>query len=930
MVHNGEGSAEYRVPRDFFQRTYLTDGLKQLFVNALHRLSGVGGDPVIDLQTNFGGGKTHSLLALYHLFSGVPVSDLMGIEPILTEAGVVRPPQAQRAVLVGSALSPGQPPTKPDGCVIHTLWGELAWQLLGKAGFAMVAEADRQGVSPGSEVLCRLFTAASPCLILIDEWVVYVRQLYSTSGLPGGSFDANLSFAQSLTEAAKLAPRTLVVASIPASDTETGGEGGREAAIRLRNIFWRIESPWRPANREEGYEIVRRRIFQDITQPALFTARDAVAKNFVDWYRSQPQEFPPDCREADYERRIKIAYPIHPELFDRLYSDWSSIEKFQRTRGVLRLMAAIVHTLWQMADPGLLIMPANVPVDGTTVRPELTRYLEDNWIPVIEKDVDGAHSLPRRLDGDNSNLGRYSACLRVARTIYLGSAPVISNPHKGLTEAQIKLGCVQPGESAAIFGDALRRLSDNATHLYIDNQRFWFSTQQSVNRLAQDRAVQWDEETVLEEIEKRLKAEQNTRDDFARVHVCPVSSADITDDDTATRLVILKPQYTHAIHDLQSRARATAKEMLDHRGNANRQYRNTLIFLTADRNRLEDLKQGVRLFLAWESICRDNDALDLNLDNFQKNQAQKKREDANKIVDMRIPETYFWLLVPDQPDPRQPDELEERKMQPQQGPLAINASRKLKNEGMLITQYAGVLLRQEMERIPLWRSNHVAVKELAENFARYVYLPRLKNTDVLLSAIREGVQSLFWQQETFAYADGYDEVHNRYLALKAGQQVQIILNATSVLVKSEVAATQIAADSAQTTHNAIPVVEPVTMVYPETQPKPRAVNEQTGTIQNRPPVMTPAQSLIAQPATVEARSHRFYGSVNIRPLMMASDAGKIMEEVVKNLTSLYGSNVQVTLEIQANIPNGVPRDREHDITEHCLSLHFGSFGFEKE
>ncbi|HVB25781.1 MAG TPA: Swt1 family HEPN domain-containing protein [Ktedonobacteraceae bacterium] len=935
-VHNGEGSVEYRIPHDFFQRTYLTNGLKQLLVNALQRLHGSGGDPVIDLQTNFGGGKTHSLLALYHLFSGVPVSELVGIEPVLDAARVAHPPQARRAVLVGYALSPGGPRTKPDGCVINTLWGELAWQLLGKDGFAMVAESDRLGVSPGSEILRELFVAASPCLILIDEWVVYARQLYGVSNLPGGSFDANLSFAQSLTEAVKAAPRTLVVATIPASDTETGGEGGREAAIRLKNIFGRIESPWRPADREEGYEIVRRRLFQPIADPSLFTARDTVAKTFVDLYRSQQQEFPANCREADYERRIKIAYPIHPELFDRLYTDWSSIEKFQRTRGVLRLMAAVVHTLWERQDASLLILPATVPIDESTVQFELTRYMEDSWVPVIEKDVDGSHSLPLRLDGDNPNLGRYSACRRVSRTIYLGSAPVLSNPNKGLTEVQIKLGCVQPGESVATFGDALRRLSDNATHLYVDNQRYWFSTQQSVNRLAQDRAAQLDEETVLDEIEKRLRTEQNTRGDFSRVHVCPASGADIADDDTATRLVILKPQFTHAVRDAQSQARATAKDMLDHRGNANRQYRNTLIFLAADRNRLEDLKQSMRRFLAWDSICSDNEKLNINLDNFQKNQAQTKRDDAKKSVESIIPETYIWFLVPDQPDPRRPDELQEIKMQPQpQSSLATNASRRLKGEDMLITQYAGTLLRREMDRIPLWRGNHVTVKELSENFARYVYLPRLKNTDVLLRAIAEGVQTVYWQTEAFAYADSYDESRARYLGLKAGQQIQVTLNATSVVVKPEAAAAQFAADAALAAQTAQTAAQ-TTMAYTGGQTIQRAVSEQQSSMQNMSTTpttlapMNPAQFLAGQPATIESRPQRFYGSVTIRPLMMGSDAAKIKDEVIQHLEALQKDGVKVTLEIQATIPSGIPADVVQIIKENCQTLHFEGFGFEEE
>src|SRR5947208_9883154 len=274
QVHRGEGADEYREPREFFQRTFLTEGLRHLLTNALLRLETNAGDPVVELQTNFGGGKTHSMLALYHLVSGVPVSDLSGIEPVLQKAGVSRPPRAQRAVLVGTALSPGQAHTKPDGTVVRTLWGDLAWQLLDKDGYDLVAEADRQGVSPGSDVLRQIFAAASPCLILIHDWVAHMRQLYGVPGLPAGSFDPNLSFAQALTEAAKAAPKTLLVASIPASDIEIGGEVGREACVRLRNTFGRLESMWRPASAEEGFEIVRRRLFQPINEQRDFTARD--------------------------------------------------------------------------------------------------------------------------------------------------------------------------------------------------------------------------------------------------------------------------------------------------------------------------------------------------------------------------------------------------------------------------------------------------------------------------------------------------------------------------------------------------------------------------------------------------------------------------------------------------------------------------------
>jgi len=928
QVARGLGAQEYRDPRAFYQRTYLTYGLRRLLIDALQRLDGSGGNPVVDLQTNFGGGKTHSLLALYHLFSGVPASELAGLDAVLREAGVAKPPEAQRAVLVGYELSPGIPRPKPDGCIVNTLWGELAWQLLGKDGFAMVAEADRQGVSPGSDVLRELFAAAAPCLILIDEWVVYARQLYNISGLPGGSFDANLSFAQSLTEAAKAAPRTLLVATIPASDAETGGEGGREAAERLKRIFGSVESPWRPADAEEGFEIVRRRLFQNIADPASFVARDAVARAFVEFYRGQPQEFPAVCGEADYERRIRHAYPIHPELFDRLYTDWSSIEGFQRTRGVLRLMAAVVHALWEGQDNSILIMPATVPVAAPKVQYELTRYLENSWVPVIESEVDGTNALPARLDRENPNLGRYSACRRVARTIYLGSAPTLRSQNRGLPVRQINLGCTQPGESVAIFGDALRRLADSSAYLTVEGQRYWYSTQPTVARLAQDRAAQYSDEEVLDKIEERVRAEQANRGDFARVHPCPASSSDVADDDMAARLVILKPRFSHALHDAQSSGMAQARDILNTRGDALRHYRNTLVFLAADRARLEDLKQGMRQFLAWESILRDSESL--NLDASQRNQASTRLKSAEETVKARIPETYIWLLVPEQLDTHQPESIEEYRLQPQpQSPLASNASRKLRTEDLLLTQYAGTLLRGKMDEIPLWRGDHVTVKELAEFFARYLYLPRLKNTEVLLAAIREGVQSLTWEQETFAYADSYDAERQRYLGLKAGQQVQVALNSNAVVVKPEAAARQFVAD-AQVTQQAATAL---TYTAPgASSAKSPAVSERGGSTLLEParPTATPSSTeQTTLPAERTPQAQRFHGSIKLNPRMMAGNAGTIMDEVVRHLTAIYGADVQVTLEIQATIP-AVPDDIKRTIEENCRTLRFESFDFEEE
>ena len=693
-----------------------------------------------------------------------------------------------------------------------------------------------------------------------------------------------------------------------------GGERGRAALARLKNAIGRVEASWRPASPDEGFEIVRRRLFQPIADPKVFVDRDQVARSFVEMYGTQHQEFPPDCREASYERRIKAAYPIHPELFDRLFNDWSTLEKFQRTRGVLRLMAAVIHSLWERQDSNLLIMPANVPVDDIRVQFELTRYLEDSWHPVIEKDVDGQHSLPLALDRDNPNLGRYSACRRVARTIYMGSAPTQRAANRGIEDRQVKLGCVQPGESVATFGDALRRLTDRATYLYVDGRRYWYSTQPTVTRLAEDRATQLHEHEVSEEIIRRVRKEQGRRGDFEKVHACPASHADVPDEAEA-RLVILGPEHPHTAKTADSRAMVEAQTMLDTRGSAPRNYRNTLVFLAADSNRIRELEAAARQYLAWNSIWQQREPL--NLDPFQTRQAETKRQSADETVEIRIPETYQWILVPEQPDPKGGVDWREiglRSTGNGHDGLAAKASKKLKNDGLLLVQMGGNVLRQEIDRVPLWRGekrDQVSVKLLAEDFAKYLYLSRIKNVDVLLGAIHDGVERLTWRAETFAYAERFDEQQMRFVGLRAGQPTQVLLDNNSVLVNSETAAKQMDADRqvAAAEHRSADAA---------IVPTPKEVAPDG----SRP-------ELFQDSAPPAAKLRRFHGAVEVSALRAGRDTGKIAEEVIQHLAALNGSSVKVTIEIEAEIPDGASEELIRTVTENCRTLRFKQHGFEE-
>lgn len=928
-VHHGIGGPEYTDPAEFFRRTFITEGIRELLVGALERLTGKGGDPVVELQTNFGGGKTHAMLALYHLFGGTVTSELAGLEPIVKAVGVERAPMANRAVLVGTHISVGQVADKPCGTRVHTLWGELAWQLAGAAGYALLADSDRKGVSPGAEVLTELFSRAAPCLVLIDEWVAYARNTMDRRDLPAGDFEAQATFAQALTEAAKAAPRTLVVASIPSSDIEVGGSNGKHALTVLKNVFERVGKTWRPASADEGFEIVRRRLFEPIRDKAAFVSRDAVIDGFSRMYAENKAEFPSGVAEGAYRRKMENAYPLHPDVFDQLYGEWSTLDKFQRTRGVLRLLAKVIHRLWESNDTGLLILPASIPMDDPGVKSELTRYLEDVWEPIISEDVDGPNALPLELDRQNPNLGRVSACRRVARTLYLGTAPGSAGKNPGIDDRRVRLGCTQPGEHAATFSDALRRISDKAKHIHQDGNRYWLSTKPNLNRLADDRAnaLMAEPERLHAEVLRRIREEcksRANRGDFAGVHACPESSAEVHDEPEA-RLVILGPEHPHRKGQPDSPAMKFARTVLDQRGNSPRLNRNMLVFLAPDAAPLDALLQGTAQYLAWKSIDHEREAL--NLDSFQRRQAETKVKETDGTVVARIRETWTSALVPvhnEAPAGAQlrPDELvglNEIRIHGTDA-LARRTSQKLVADGQLLPALGGPTLRLQLDAW-LWKGKgHVSVAQLTEWFARYLYLPRVINRDVILAAVRHGLGALL-VEETFALAASFDEATSRYRGLQL-RVPNAVVEVTSLLVKPGQAQAQLAADEARE------------RARREAERASRGGGDGGGTQPGDRDGLGPKAAVDPQPQRIEPPARQkpnlFVGSVRLDGSRLGRDAGRIAEEVLQHLSTLPGAEVEVRLEIQVRVAGGVDDDVVRTVSENARTLKFAGAGFERE
>ncbi|MBP7678349.1 MAG: AAA+ family ATPase, partial [Thermoanaerobaculia bacterium] len=559
----------------------------------------------------------------------------------------------------------------------------------------------------------------------------------------------------------------------------------------------------------------------------------------------------------------------------------------------------------EKGDKNPLILPSMIPIDDGRVRDELTRYLSDNWVPILEKDVDGPGSLPLKIDS-LPNLGKYHATRRVARTIYLGSAPTTSAAHRGLEDRRVMLGCVMPGEPPAVFSDALRRLAAAATYLYQDGPRAWYATQPTVTKLAEDRAEQLkrDPDKAAQELDERLRADLRKTGDFTRIHALPRSGADVSDDLEA-RLVVLTAEHPYG-KEAGSPAEVAAKAILASRGSAPRLFQNTLVFLAADRVRLEDLDEALRKYLAWKSILAEKDSL--NLDPHQVRQAETQKNAADGAVTARLPETYQWLLAPSQANPQAPVKWEAVRLSGTDA-LAVRASRKLKSDEWLVTSLGSTVLRKHLDDVPLWRGDHVAVRQLVDDFARYLYLPRLLGPEVLARAVSDGIRLLTWQVDTFAFAESFDESGPRYRGLVCGQAITVPPESDGLLVKPDLARQQLDRYSTESAP-ASSVAEPRTGSMPTPSP---------GT------VAAPGKS----PVTPTAPK-RFHGSVRLSPLTPGKDVGKISDEIIRHLTTLVGANAEITLEVSVTYPKGFDEKTVRVVSENAKTLKFEPFGFEEE
>lgn len=950
-----ESGNPYGDPIEFFNRTYLTEGLKDLLSRAMKRLVGDGqASPVVNLQTNFGGGKTHSLLALYHLFGETPVSELSSdVQDLVAQNNLAEAWKAgsvRRAAIVGTYLKAGSPQIKPDGTAVNTIWGELAWQLGGHEAYDIVAQDDQNGTNPGSalDVLLRKY---SPALILIDEWVAYARDLVGRDGLPGGPFDTQFTFAQTLTEAVSAVPNCMLVVSIPASesgaevnDIEVGGSNGRMALDRLRNVIGRKADQWRPSTRDESFEIVRKRLFEEPDANAQEHIA-LTARQFVNMYRSDPKSYPSEVSVpgVDYETRIRASYPLHPELLDRLYEDWAGLEKFQRTRGVLKLVSSIIHELWVSEDASPLILPGNVPLGATSVNTDLTGYLQDSWKSVIDADVDGDSSNAALIDTNNSVLGSRHLTQRLARTIFLCSAPRADMPTKGIGEQLIWLGTAIPGDAHGNFGSALNLLQQRSTYLFSEHGLYWYSTQPSIAKTAREYAERFREnrDAVFAEIVHRLgpESQASSRGDFRRVCVAPAESSDIPDVDEVSLVIVHPKGAISRDENVDSDTMKWIRGAIERRGSAQRENRNMLVFLIADRTAMESLIGTASAYLGWKQVKDSEQAL--NIPPQQADQVSKTVDDYNGRLEGAVKSAYCWCVYPEGGATSDFTLSQDRIPESGGDTLAKRVYARLERDNVIIPKYAASNLSFELigKVCSAFVDGALNVKTLWSLITRFPYMPRLLDRTVLDRAIEDVPGLTGFDGEKFALAQRRDPESGRFggLVVPGQSELQHLgfpVTDSTLLVDWYLAVHQLDQDRRDVEASKRSELEQglgshLTALTEGALGAGESGSDGSGISDASAPTSTGiAQSVALSQSQLEKKT-RYFANVELKANSLNHDLARLNDGILGPLIR-SGASITLNLEVHAERPAGFSDTEVRAVTENAHTLKIENSGFEEE
>lgn len=900
---------EFASPLEFFDRTYLTFGIKGLLKKVAQRLAGTSQDSVIEVKTTFGGGKTHSMLAAYYMVKNASrIDDLKGVRSILNEAEVKSlPSKVSTAILVGTDISTSTP-RKVEGTFLKTMWGVMAYQLWKSSGnekaFDAIRKSDKDMTSPSTSEFKEMLNASGPSLIIIDELVAYARKLDGKTNSIGGDFESFLTGVQALTEAVSSTDKCVLLCSIPESNAELGGERGKSVAESLSKVFSRMERPWQVATEEESFNIVRRRIFSDRT-PEQQTQIESICKKYIDMYANFTQLFGNQYNNAEYLKRMVDCYPFHPSLFDDLYGKWGCLENFQRTRSVLNLLSNVVNKEWQSGDQSALITPGNMPLEEVKVRDVLLDVLKnESWNSVLDAEITGRDSTAKTLDKKIPNYGQFNACMKVSKALFMGSVPTGTGISRGLELPEVLVAVSSPSDSTpSIYRDALLKIKDTSSHINNIGNFYFFDTAPSVNKLIKQEEELIKEEDILNEIRSTISAKFSIGHYFISA-IWPFDSQDVPDDEIL-RVAILPLKYAYSAKQYEDQCLENAKKILINHGDLKRSFRNRLVFLAPDYAIKDSLISHVRRLLALQNL-QLNDELSKTMTKDLKTRVKDERNN----VESEICECYRCLIIPKAKDEKDLDAIDFSEYDITGGFDAIKAIETLMlNQEYLIAKWNSSSLANELRKYYFKdSSNYIRIKDLYDDHCKYLYLPRLVNSAVLTGVVDS---SLAAKESKFGYSDSLNEdkvpvdpkIYDYVSNFNASNENGFLLESSYALdlVRKE----RLSAPGATSclSNPSIGENAPIVTSFSKGEGGGAAAQKDQG--KNTSFFLT---------ATIE----RDGSEVN--------KFNQIMNDIVYNLSP----KAKISITVSDNNPDGYDPDTEKLVKENCESLDVGEYQFNKK
>jgi len=643
----GNGREIYKDPATFFSKTFFTAGLKTVAKTVIKGLNGQedAENRVISLQTGFGGGKTHTLISLYHLAKwGKKAGQSDAAKRLLEYTGLPAFESANIAVFTNTTNDPANGRTTAEGLHIQTIWGELAYQLGGLKAYEIVRKNDEGLIAPGGSFR-KVLEMCQPALILLDELADYCVKASARTAGNSSLADQTISFMQELTQAVSEVNQCVVVVTLPASVQEVGNTPEAQSILnQLQKRVSRVGADTQPVADEEIYEVIRCRLFEEVGDASII---EACAVKYMDWYQKHRTELPGNATKAEYKQKIIKAYPFHPELIDVFRVRWASHHDFQRTRGALRLLAAIVSDLWkrQQSLPGsnLLIHSGEVNFAHLdALSGQLKRLYGNGYDAVITADVAGSSSNAFKIDGNNPEYGQHYLTQSIAAVILMNSFGS-DGANKGISVPELKLQLLVPDDfNHNNINGALDKLEAEAYYLYYaqtgaQGKRYWFHTKPNINILINQAKADIKPVDIEADILKRLQ--ERTRN-AAPFNILVNPSDDIPDQQKPT-LIVLHPRYQANPDKINGQTRPIIERLATKKGNSERIYRNTMLFLVCSEMGYNRLESQTRENLACQKISLEYSS---QLEREQKDEIRKRMEESAKQAEAALVAAYSLVM----------------------------------------------------------------------------------------------------------------------------------------------------------------------------------------------------------------------------------------------------------------------------------------------